>query len=46
MGMDVTLNPNPPDIQVFMDIHGFTPYITALNTTTALRQYLNNISIL
>jgi hypothetical protein len=27
MGMDVAPNPNPPDIRVSMDIHGFTHYV-------------------
>jgi hypothetical protein len=27
MGMDVTPNPNPPDIRVSMDIHRFTHYV-------------------
>jgi hypothetical protein len=26
MGMNVALNPNPPDIRISMDIHGFTYY--------------------
>jgi hypothetical protein len=50
MGMVVAPNPNPPDIQISMDIHVFTHYVHEHNilernntTLLAFRQYFCNI---
>jgi hypothetical protein len=42
MDMDVAANPNPPDIRVSMDIHGFTHYVHHHNHIGAFQQHFSN----
>jgi hypothetical protein len=42
IGMYVAPNPNPPDIRISMDIHGFTQYVHYHNNIRKFCPFSNN----
>jgi hypothetical protein len=42
MGMDVAPNPNPLDIRISMNIHGFTHYVHHHNNMGPFQPFSNN----
>jgi hypothetical protein len=45
MDMDSAPNPNPLDIRITMDIHGFTHYVQRHSNTRAFQQCFGSIYV-